>query len=166
MKYGDEESMPPYWVMVNIMDFGTMLRLYKGSSIETRNRIANEVGISARVLESWLVTLNTVRNICAHHGRLWNRGIGTRPIIPTAKKHPEWHEPFPIRYDNLLGTLSILSFLLKRVAPDTSWRTKLFDLLNSRSTDELDRMGFTKGWKESPLWKHWVEQYDESKDAS
>jgi len=51
--------------MVNIMDFGTMLRLYKGSSIEVRNRIANEVGISARVLESWLVTLNTVRNICA-----------------------------------------------------------------------------------------------------
>lgn len=165
-KYGDTEPMPPYWVMVNIMDFGTMLRLYKGSSIEIRNRIANGVGISARVLQSWLITLNTVRNICAHHGRLWNKGIGTRPIIPTVKKYPEWHEPFSIRYDDLLGTLTILNFLLEKVAPATSWRTKLFNLLKTRSTDELDRMGFIKGWKENPLWKPWIEQYDESKDNS
>lgn len=165
-KYGDTESMPPYWVMVNIMDFGTMLRLYKGSSIEVRNRIANEVGISARVLESWLVTLNTVRNICAHHGRLWNRGIGTRPIIPTVKKYPEWHEPFAIRYDNLLGTLTILSFLLENVAPDTSWHNKLLDLLETRSTDELNRMGFIEGWKDSPLWKSWVEKHDSIKVVS
>lgn len=165
-KYGDTEPMPPYWIMVNIMDFGTMLRLYKGASIEVRNRIANGVGISARVLESWLITLNTVRNICAHHGRLWNRGLGTRPIIPTIKKHPEWHEPFPIRSDNFLGVVTILSFLLERVAPDTSWRTKLFDLLKGRSANELNRMGFTEGWKENPLWKSWVEQYDSGADAS
>lgn len=159
-KYGDIKSMPPYWVMVNIMDFGTMLRLYKGSSIEVRNLIAKEIGVSARVLESWLITLNTIRNICAHHGRLWNRGIGTRPIIPTAKKHLEWHEPFSIRNDNLLGILSILSFLLERVAPDTSWRTKLFELLETRSPDELNRMGFTMGWKDSPLWKSWIKNND------
>lgn len=165
-KYGDKESMPPYWIMVNILSFGTMLQLYKGSSVKVRNGIANEVGISARVLESWLITLNTVRNICAHHGRLWNRGLGTRPIIPTSKKYPEWHEPFQIRYDNLLGILTILSFLLERIAPDTSWRTKLFDLLKSRSSDELIRMGFTDGWKESPLWKPWVESYDSEKRES
>lgn len=155
-KYGDAEQMPPYWVMVNIMDFGTMLRLYKGASVVIRNRIAHKVGVSARVLESWLVTLNTVRNICAHHGRLWNRGLGTRPIIPTIKKYPEWHKPFPIRYDNLLGIFTILSFLLERVAPDTSWRTKLFQLLDTRSQDELNRMGFIEGWKTSPLWKPWI----------
>lgn len=165
-KYGDTEPMPPYWVMVNIMDFGTMLRLYKGASIEIRNKIANEIGISARVLESWLVTLNTVRNICAHHGRLWNRGLGTRPIIPTIKKYPEWHEPFEIRYDNLLGVLTILSFLLERVAPDTSWRTKLFDLLDTRSNDELNRMGFTDGWKESPLWKSWIKAEGQNIDEN
>lgn len=156
-KYGDAECMPPYWIMVNIMDFGTMLRLYRGASIEIRNRIANSIGVSARVLESWLITLNTTRNICAHHGRLWNRGLGTRPTIPTAKKYPEWHEPFEIRSDNLFGVLTILSFLLERVAPDTSWRAKLFKLLETRTIAELNRMGFTEGWQKSPLWKPWVE---------
>lgn len=156
-KYGDSENMPPYWVMVNIMDFGTMLQLYKGASAAIRNRIAKQIGISTRVLESWLITLNTTRNICAHHGRLWNRGIGTKPIIPAQNKHPEWHKPFIVRSDNTFGILTILSYLLERVAPDTSWRKKLFDLLETRSSDELDRMGFTNGWKESSLWKPWID---------
>lgn len=156
-KYGDTEGMPPYWIMVNIMDFGTMLRLYRGAPARVRNGIANRIGVSVQVLESWLVALNTTRNICAHHGRLWNRGIGTRPIIPTVKKYPEWHQPFEVRADKTCGILTILSFLLERVAPDTSWRTKLFALLDTGSADELDRMGFTEGWKESPLWKPWIE---------
>ncbi|MDO4290015.1 MAG: Abi family protein [Eggerthellaceae bacterium] len=76
-KYGDCHSMPPYWMLVNVIDFGIMLSMYKGASVSIRNELAAKVGVSARVLESWLVSLNTTRNICAHHGRLWNRIAGT-----------------------------------------------------------------------------------------
>lgn len=79
------------------------------------------------------------------------------PTVSIAKKYPEWHEPFEIRSDNLLGVLTILSFLFERVAPDTSWRTKLFKLLGTRTVAELNRMGLTEGWKESPLWRPWIE---------
>lgn len=154
-KYGDCEELPPYWVMVNLMDFGTMLRLYNGASSEIRNELASNLGVSSRVLKSWLVALNTVRNICAHHGRLWNRAVGTRPVIPTKEKYPEWHEPYEIRSDNMCGILSILSYLLERAAPNTSWRKRLLCLLDKLSGDELVRMGFRKGWQESPLWKPW-----------
>ena len=162
-KYGDCKELPPYWIMVNLMDFGTMLRLYKGASPEIRNALASKLGVTTRVLKSWLVALNTTRNICAHHARLWNKGIGTRPVIPNKEKSPEWYEPFPIRADRTCGILTILSYLLERVAPDTSWRAKLFDLQDTRSVDELNRMGFTEGWKESPLWKPWIEKYDSGK---
>ena len=104
--YGDKHDLPPYWVLVNLMDFGTMLRLYNGASVPIRNRIANDLVVSSRVLKSWLVAINTTRNICAHYGRLWNRGIGTRPIIPAKEKHPEWHEPFRVRSDNMFGILT------------------------------------------------------------
>ena len=164
-KYGDSKELPPYWIMVNLMEFGTMLRLYKGASPEIRNELAGKLGVTTRVLKSWLVALNTTRNICAHHARLWNKGIGTRPVIPTKAKNPEWYEPFQIRADRTCGILTILSYLLERVAPDTSWRSKLFSLLETRSAVELNRMGFTDGWKESPLWKSWVEQYDSGKSA-
>lgn len=165
-KYGDSKELPPYWIMVNLMEFGTMLRLYKGASSEIRNELAGKLGVTTRVLKSWLVALNTTRNICAHHARLWNKGIGTRPVIPTKAKNPEWYEPFQIRADRTCGILTILSYLLERVASDTSWRSKLFSLLETRSADELNRMGFTDGWKESPLWKSWVEQYDSGKSAA
>lgn len=163
-KYGDCKKMPPYWIMVNLMDFGTMLRLYNGASTDIRNKLAASTGISVRVLKSWLVALNTTRNICAHHGRLWNRAIGTRPVIPTKNKYPEWHEPFEIRSDNMCGILTILSYLLERVAPNTSWRKRLAELLSTLSDDELCRMGFYEGWKESPLWKPLIKGILDSKE--
>lgn len=30
--YGDEHDLPPYWILVNLMDFGTMLRLFAGAN--------------------------------------------------------------------------------------------------------------------------------------
>ena len=150
--YGDEHELPPYWILVNLMDFGTMLRLYNGASPDIRNKIARDLGVTSRVLKSWLVALNTTRNICAHHGRLWNRGIGTRPIIPTKSKYPEWHEPFGVRSDNMFGILTILSYLLERIAPNTLWRERLFSLLNRLDADYLCRMGFAEGWEKCPLW--------------
>ncbi len=159
-RYGDGSDLPPYWILVNLMDFGTMLRLYNGASPEIRNRLSGALGVSSRVLKSWLVATNTVRNICCHHGRLWNRGIGTRPIIPTRSKHPEWHEPFEVRSDNMFGMLTILSYLLERIAPDTGWRDRLFALLSTRSEDELARMGFSDGWRDCPIWTRWLPDED------
>lgn len=156
--YGEKHELPPYWILVNLMDFGTMLHLFNGAPVEVRNAISSEFGISTRVLKSWLVALNTTRNICAHHGRLWNRGIGTRPIIPTETKYPEWHNPYEVRSDNMFGILTILSYLLERIAPNTSWRSRLLNLIYTRSENELKRMGFASGWKECPLWKPWIEK--------
>lgn len=53
----------------------------------------------------------------------------------------------------------ILSYLLERVAPNTSWRNRLFDLLQGRSDDELHRMGLIAGWQESPLWRCGIRVY-------
>lgn len=148
--YGDTHDLPPYWVLVNMMDFGQMLTLYRGASAEIRNEISSAVGVSAKVLDSWLRTLNTARNICAHHGRLWNRTLGTKPMIPKAD---QWHDPFEVAPDKVFSVLTILSYLLEIVAPQTSWRSRLMALLSKRSSGNLERMGFVAGWDECPLWE-------------
>lgn len=79
-KYGDCHDMPPYWIMVNLMDFGNMLRLYKGASWQIRNRLAKELDVSTRVLESWLVMLNTVRNI-AHTTGVFGTGVSAPCLL-------------------------------------------------------------------------------------
>lgn len=154
--YGDKCGMPPYWIMVNVMELGLLLRLYKGAATGIRKKIALDLGIAPAVLESWLVALNTVRNICAHHSRLWNRPFGTKPMIPRAKNDIRWHEPYEVEADRIFGVLTILSYLLMFVAPETSWRQRLFDQLNGRTNMDLLSMGFKEGWQECPFWKPWV----------
>lgn len=152
-KYGDKHDLPPFWVLVNVMDFGMVVTLYKGAPVSIRHQIANDLGVSAKVLDSWLVTINTVRNICAHHGRLWNRIIGNPPMIPHAK---EWHIPYEVKNDKIFGSLTVLSYLLEKVAPATSWRERLLDLVESLSVRNQVRMGFTEGWKDCPIWSKWL----------
>jgi len=151
--YGDVHDLPPYWMLVNLMDFGMVVTLYKGASVAVRQTIADELDVSTRVLDSWLVAINTVRNICAHHGRLWNRVTGTPPAIP---KDTTWHEPYEVSGKHVFGTLTILSYLLQKVAPDTLWRGRLFDLLGNLSDRDMKRMGFAEGWQTCPMWAPWI----------
>ena len=155
-KYGDAHDLLPYWMLVNLMDFGMILTLYKGSPNDIRKRIAYGVGVAPAVLDSWLVCLNTVRNIAAHHGRLWNRRIGTQPSIPRAKNDERWHRPHSVRPDRIFGTLTILSYLLDVVAPETKWRERLLALLDTRSEEELRMMGFSGNWRDCPFWVPWL----------
>lgn len=148
-KYGDVHDLPPYWTLVNMMDFGMVVTLYKGAPVSVRRVIAEELEVSTKVLDSWLVTVNTVRNICAHHGRLWNRVIGNPPMIPKAE---EWHAPFEVKNDKIFGVLTVLNYLLNHIAFDTEWKNHLFDLVDGLSVRNMERMGFTEGWKACPIW--------------
>jgi abortive infection bacteriophage resistance protein len=152
-QYGDTHRLPPYWMLVGTMDFGQVLSLFRGAPVDVRNEIAGELQVSAKVLESWLVCLNTVRNICAHHGRLWNRVLGTRPMIP---KDTSWHLPHEILPDRMFSVLTILSYVLETIAPRSQWRTRLFVLFESYPSIPKFHLGFRKDWKKSQLWAKWL----------
>lgn len=79
---GSEHPLPPYWMLAELMSLGTLLTVFRGSPAAVKKAIAARFGITDSVLESWIKTLNVVRNICAHHGRLWSRELGVRPQIP------------------------------------------------------------------------------------
>ena len=153
--YGDEHDLPPYWMLVNLMDFGMVVTLYKGSSNAIRQEIASQLGVSTRVLDSWLVSLNTVRNICAHHGRLWNRVIGNPPMIPKADS---WHVPYEVDSSKAFGVLTVLSYLLEHIAPNTGWRKRLLDMVLALPHRDQERMGFVGEWRECPFWKPYLSE--------
>ena len=83
-KYSD--PLPPSWMTLEVTSFGTMSILYQylKPGIPKRD-VAAVFGVSDTVFASWLHTLVYVRNICAHHARLWNRTLGVRPLMP---RHP------------------------------------------------------------------------------
>jgi len=152
-KYGDTHAFLPLWIIGEIMSFGCMLTMYTGISDNIKKGIAAYYGIPAMVLTSWLHTTNVIRNICAHHGRLWNRELGVRPFIPRKNKYPEWHEPVLIPQNRIFGFLTILRYLLRIMAPQTKWQSRLFELLDEYPEISRLSMGFPDNWKDSPLWK-------------
>lgn len=151
-KYGDYHELPPLWMLCEVMSFGKMLTLFNGVEDELRRIIARQYGIEDIILQSWLGALNVIRNICAHHGRLWNRELGYKPFIPRLQKYPQWHKPVVITNNRLFGILTILEYMRKRTAPTSGWQGRLNDLFVKYPEIPLQCMGFPENWKESPIW--------------
>ncbi len=70
------------------MSLGSLSTLYNGLRPEPRRRIAEGLGLPHPVLRSWLHFLTYLRNVCAHHARLWDRELAIRPEIP--RKDSRW----------------------------------------------------------------------------
>jgi len=106
-------------------------------------------GATDTVFQSWLIALNGVRNICAHHGRLWNRELGYKPKIP--KKDARWHDPVEVANDRVFGVLTVRTLLLTDIAPRSRWPARLRALLSECSEIPLPLMGFPEGWERCPI---------------
>ena len=152
-KYGDSHNFLPLWMAGEIVSFGCTFTMYKGVEASMRSRLAIFYGVSDDVLTSWLQTINVIRNICAHHSRLWNRELGVRPFIPRRNKYPQWHNPVEIPQHRIFGVLTILRYLLSIIAPQSKWKSRLYALLDEYPEISRWSMGFPDNWKESPLWK-------------
>jgi abortive infection bacteriophage resistance protein len=152
-KYGKDHPFLPIWMAVEIMSFGSTLTLFRGLNKDLQNRIVKPYGLVLDVLLSWFQTLNAVRNICAHHGRLWNRVMGVKPILPTNRtKYPQWFSPSPIPQDKIFGILTILKYLIDKIAPQSQWPQRLKTLLAENPEIPLNFMGFPDNWEEHGVW--------------
>ena len=152
-KYTQEHDLP-LWMACELLTFGGTLTLFRHVETDIKREVALEFGVADKVLESWLITINFVRNICAHHGRLWNRGLGSKePAIPRKHKHPQWHVPVTVASDRMFGVLTILHYMLKQVATQSRWRDRLTGLFDKHPDVPLRFMGFPENWMECPIWK-------------
>lgn len=151
-KYGHQHNHLPVWMAVEIMAFGSVLTFYRGSPRRIKKVISSDFAMPDTVFSSWLLTLNTVRNICAHHGRLWNREIGTAPMIPLQKDYPDWHLPQPFKHNRLFAALTICKWCVDRAAPQSGWAERMRALLAEHPSIPRASMGFPADWEHSPIW--------------
>lgn len=150
-KYGDSHSHLPIWMACEVMSFGTLLTMYRGCDSPIQKSVARVFGVHETVFSSWLLTLNTTRNICAHHGRLWNRELGTKPKIPD--RLVQWHQPIRVDGDRLFGVLTICKWCLDHVAPQSGWARRVTCLLDESPSIPRRSMGFPDNWQRCPIWQ-------------
>lgn len=149
-KYNEPEY-PPAWMSIEIFTFGHLSRHYSNLNyFADKKMIARYFCISHAVFESWLHSISYVRNICAHHSRLWNRTLRVKPVFP---KSNEILDMTKISNDKLYSIICIIMFLLSVVHPKNTFHKKLLTLLDDYPMINLAKMGFPKGWQDESLWR-------------
>lgn len=146
---------PPSWILFELISFGALSRAY--SSIKKYNKekaaVADYFGLPDHVFASWLHSLTYIRNVCAHHARLWNREHSVSPILPR-KPRKQWLRNKPS--DEATSTyviLSVIVYLLQTVNPKTTFKQKIRDLLAAYPTVDKAAMGFPRNWEDERLWQ-------------
>lgn len=152
---------PPCWMCLELLTIGELSKLYTAlKNNGDRQLIADFFGLHHKVFTSWLHTLVYVRNICAHHARLWNREFAIKPdVIKKAKHH--WIDPaFNSNSHRCFYFLSIVKYLLISANPGNHFKERLTVLFEKYPNVPLAYLGIptTDGtnlmdWKHQPLWK-------------
>lgn len=145
--YGDPD-LPPIWMICECLSLGTWSLMYANlAKGPDRQQIAQHFGLNEAILTNWLHVLSYVRNICAHHQRLWNRQLVIKLRI--AKKH----KSFLAIDDRFYALAVVIHELLQIISPGNQWHSRLESLLvNYSVTTNQSVMGFPAGWNTQPFW--------------
>lgn len=139
-KYYDDSPGFPLWMATEMISFGQLSKLYAGLDSEHRTNIAKQYGLKHSILLNWLHSIVYVRNMCAHHSRLWNRELEIRPRRPN-------NLPEANLWTNRVFTILLV---LKYLTPKNyCWARIVWRLcwlfLNNQFVDK-EAMGFPKHW--------------------
>lgn len=148
-----EPSLPPIWAACEVMSFGQLSKWLENLKYRSdQKEIATPYGLDPQVLVSFLHHLTHVRNLCAHHSRLWNRRLTFTMRLPRNPRHViGWFNPAATR--NLYNTLVMLAYLLGVIAPNSSWKARLKALLAECPLAKPSAMGFPAEWAALPVWR-------------
>lgn len=149
----------PIWVGIELWDFGMLSRFFAGMESRDRNRIAMKLGAdNGEVLKSWLKAFNFVRNVVAHHSRLWNRRSPEIPVLPGVDRC-RWLKHLhatPDATSKMFGLLSCMLVLMRQVAPNSDWPHQLklhLQTFPHHKLLSLHAAGFPDNWQALPLWQ-------------
>lgn len=155
----DSPRLPPCWMMMEMLTWGSLSKLYAGlRKPADQKAIARGMGTHAELLESWLKSLNSVRNFCAHHARLWNRELGVSVKLPSSQQVRWLQQPVTladphIRYEKrLYPVLVALQSLLYTISPASRWAQRLQELMRRYPQVSLPHMGVPDDWAADPFW--------------
>lgn len=157
-KYDD---LMPIWALTEILELGHLSVLYRGMQQKDAEEIASAFGVpTKKIMTSWLASLNYVRNVAAHHARLFNRKLQHAPSRPKRGQipvlnHLRDHETAK----GVFGTynaVAVIAYLLPSIDRGTRWAKQLAALLGNFPASHaltIESVGTPLGWESLELWR-------------
>ena len=119
MQYGQL----PIWVAVEVWDFGLLSQLFAGMTHADQETVAKNYGFArGKAFAQCLRSLNFIRNVAAHHGRLWNLNVLERAAVPLGQT---------LSVDNARPYFyfCLMQQLLRVICPKSQWGRRFVQLL-------------------------------------
>ena len=152
------DYLPPIWTAMEVLSFGTMTEIMSGLSDALQQKIADEFHVRPGILSAWLSLIRKVRNVCAHHGRLWNRSLQDAQTarIGAAPELVPLHDCLIAQTRrscaSVFTALSIIAYCLQVVRPQSRWKNRCKQLLQNASAFALHGMDVPANWQQLTLW--------------
>ncbi len=147
------DSVVPIWVAVGVLDWGSLSHLYNCAPIAVRDEVADCFGISAAQVKTWLRALNVVRNVCAHHGRFFNRYYALTPKLPRRGWNDSLDAIGPVK-DTTFAMLTLLQHLSSHTrGASVSILPATLRSFPTSSGLTVGALGVLPAWEELALWR-------------
>jgi abortive infection bacteriophage resistance protein len=148
------QHRPEIWIAVELFDFGRLRNFYNATKkANLRKRIADHYELPEATFASLLTVCNYMRNICAHHSRLWNRKLIYKLKLPEKKPASlipnlrHFLDEDEIESRKIYNSLVMLSHLTHVIEPQGDWTQRLISLLKTLPIELIPHMGFPTDWQ-------------------
>lgn len=153
--YKDKYSKPmrpPIWAICELLTLGQLSKwLNNIKHRKDRQAIAARLGLDEVVVCAFAHHLTHVRNLCAHHSRVWNRKLTFTMTLP--KRPAVLAAQFnPTEDRRIYNTLVMLAWCVRTISPETTWPARVKELLLTRSAGETKAMGAPGNWASQSPW--------------
>ena len=149
---------PDAWMIIEVATFGTLSKMYKNlkNQLPQKSSIANDFGLySSREFSNWIEIISLMRNIIAHHSRLWNRALGKKISNIKGHRNPWLNNDFSeIQKKKPYAVACALVYLCHTVSGNNSIRDKVKALFDTYSLSiPVHKIGLPAHWMNEPLWR-------------
>lgn len=169
--YLSKNQKIPIWGLCEVLTYGELISMFNAIKPRAiKNEILKDFGLDEKIIASFLNALRIVRNICAHHGRLWNKRLFANFVCPTTPQTLSSSLNYPIIDDTLdssetkkdklykqksiYNILVMLVYFVDRIAPQSHWGERISTFLTNKDNSQyLPEMGFPNDWKSRPIWE-------------
>ena len=130
----------PFYALTELFDFGTLSKFVKNLQTADQKAIAKQYGIDHSLLISWIEIVALIRNICAHHGRLYNREFTKKQTLCRE------HRALSIVEYGLFAPLLCIKLLMSEPVKWYHFVSQLLELCSKHNYVDLNTMYFPSDW--------------------
>lgn len=149
-------KLPPAWMTFELLTYGQIYNIFMALPNEDQKVIAKQYNLHPKFFKSWLLTINVIRNTCAHHSRLWNRILGVKPQLPAGKNKIE-HIDFD--NDRIYSILFVIKYFLNVITPSSNFKNQIIELFKAAPFEPTYSIGLPENWQDDPIWDCPEKQY-------